>query len=79
MLAIEAPLVRAQWRLGVGRSSLCEREAPVARLKQTLTHRAGGEGEGGREGGREWVSEINTASESELDMVGVRRNVYSTN
>ena len=40
MVLVEAPLARAQWRLGLGASSLWERVLPDCTLKHTLMHRA---------------------------------------
>ena len=41
MLLTDAPLDKAQWRVGLGISSPCDTATPVSRLKHTLTHRAG--------------------------------------
>ena len=40
ILLTEAPLARAQWRVGLGISSLCDTAIPVDMLKHTLTHTA---------------------------------------
>ena len=40
ILLTEAPLARAQWRVGLGISSLCDTAIPVDMLNHTLTHRA---------------------------------------